>query len=259
MESLRELYRIGKGPSSSHSMAPFRAASMFGNEYSGADRFEAILFGSLAKTGKGHLTDKAVEEALAPRRVDIVFNDGSEKRPHPNTMDLMAYKEDQLIGKWRVASVGGGKFEIDGKPAVADPYVYRLTTFDEIKEHCLKNDIPIWQYVEEEEGEEIWVYLHQVWRQMKSTICKGLAAEGVLPGSLNLHRKAKYLFTHGETDESDNTRYNRLVCAYAYAVAEESAGGGIVVTAPTCGSSGVVAAVLYYCQRKDDFSDTKMV
>ena len=260
MESLRELYRIGRGPSSSHTMGPSHAAALFKKEYPQADRFRATLYGSLAKTGRGHLTDVAIVDAFAPLPVEILWETATpeDSLPHPNTMDLEAFQGDSLLGRWRVFSVGGGKIQIEGRPSVAPQDVYPLSTFREIKAYCEENNKFLWQFVEENEGPEIWDYLRDVWKQMKATVYAGLNTEGVLHGGLGVQRKAKYLIRQRHMDESAETRENRKVCAYAFAVSEENAGGGVVVTAPTCGASGVLPAVLLFKQEQHGFSDTEV-
>ena len=261
MESLRELYRIGRGPSSSHTMGPSRAAALFREKFPQADRFEAVLYGSLAKTGKGHLTDVAIQDAFAPADTRIIFDTQTPEGtlPHPNTMELSAFSGESLLGKWRVFSVGGGKIQIEGQASVAPQDVYPLSTFQEIKEYCQRENKFLWQFVEENEGVEIWDYLRDVWKQMKATVYAGLNTEGVLHGGLGVQRKAKYLVRQRHIDESPETRENRKVCAYAFAVSEENAGGGVVVTAPTCGASGVLPAVLLFKQEQQGFSDTEML
>ena len=261
MESLRELYRIGRGPSSSHTMGPSHASTLFRQAFPQADRFEATLYGSLAKTGKGHLTDVAIRDAFAPLPTDICFDldTPEETLPHPNTMELRAFSGETTLGSWRVFSVGGGKIEIEGQPSVAPQDVYPLSTFREIKEYCQREGKFLWQYVEENEGVEIWDYLRDVWKQMKHTVYAGLNAEGVLHGGLGVQRKAKYLIRQRHMDESAETRENRKVCAYAFAVSEENAGGGVVVTAPTCGASGVLPAVLLFKQEQQGFTDTDVL
>ena len=260
MESLRELYRIGRGPSSSHTMGPSHAAALFKKEYPQADRFRATLYGSLAKTGRGHLTDVAIVDAFAPLPAEILWETATpeDSLPHPNTMDLEAFQGDSLLGRWRVFSVGGGKIQIEGRPSVAPQDVYPLSTFREIKAYCEENNKFLWQFVEENEGPEIWDYLRDVWKQMKATVYAGLNTEGVLHGGLGVQRKAKYLIRQRHMDESAETRENRKVCAYAFAVSEENAGGGVVVTAPTCGASGVLPAVLLFKQEQHGFSDTEV-
>ena len=261
MESLRELYRIGRGPSSSHTMGPSHAAALFRRAFPQAERFQAVLYGSLAKTGKGHLTDVAIQDAFAPLPTEILWERETpeESLPHPNTMELLAFQGEAQLGRWRVFSVGGGKIEIEGQPSVAPQDVYPLSTFQEIKEYCQREGKFLWQYVEENEGPEIWDYLRDVWKQMKATVYAGLNTEGVLHGGLGVQRKAKYLVRQRHIDESAETRENRKVCAYAFAVSEENAGGGIVVTAPTCGASGVLPAVLVFKQEQLGFSDRDML
>ncbi len=261
MESLRELYRIGRGPSSSHTMGPSHAATLFRKAFPQADRFEAVLYGSLAKTGKGHLTDVAILDAFAPLATEIRFDTSisEEDLPHPNTMELTAFSGQESLGAWRVFSVGGGKIQIEGQPSVAPQDVYKLSTFQQIKEYCQRENKYLWQFVEENEGPEIWDYLRDVWKQMKATVYAGLNTEGVLHGGLGVQRKAKYLVRQRHIDESPETRENRKVCAYAFAVSEENAGGGVVVTAPTCGASGVLPAVLLFKQEQQGFSDTEVL
>ena len=259
MESLRELYKIGRGPSSSHTMGPEKACKIFKNHNPEADRFEAILYGSLSKTGVGHGTDKVIKVTFEPIPCEVIFNNEEIELPHPNTMDLIAYKDGSEIKRIRVLSVGGGKIEIVGYKNVDPPKVYDLATFSEISEHCKKNHMKLWQYVEEVEGIEIRDYLLKIWNQMKSSIHIGLDTEGILPGGLNVKRKAKRLYSHQHIDESAQTKENREVSAYAFAVSEQNADGEVIVTAPTCGSAGVMPAVLYYQQMKRGYSDLEIV
>lgn len=259
MESLRELYRIGRGPSSSHTMGPSHAAELFRAHFPQADSFQVTLYGSLAKTGRGHLTDMAVKEAFAPLYAGVIFNTEVSDLKHPNTMELEAFEHGTSLGLWRVYSVGGGKIEIEGRPSEAAQDVYPLSTFSEIKSCCEEKDLRLWQFAEECEGPELWDYLSQVWAQMKSAVQNGLNAEGVLRGGLNVQRKAKFLYRQRHIDESQETRENRLVCSYAFAVSEENAGGGRIVTAPTCGACGVLPAVMLYKQEQCGFTDTEVI
>lgn len=258
MESLRELYRIGRGPSSSHTLAPDRAARLFAAEYEAADSFRAVLYGSLAKTGRGHLTDRALSEAFLPRPCDILFDTQSIDLPHPNTFDLYAYQEGREIGQWRIISAGGGKIIIHGQESLAAPDVYPHSSFAAISADRNQQRLRLPQYVEQLEGEDIQYFLLQIWSAMREAIYAGLDAEGDLPGSLDMQRKARYLHGQKHIDESAETRANRLVCSYAFAVSEQNAGGGRIVTAPTCGSSGVLPAVLLYMQEKNGFSDLEI-
>lgn len=259
MESLKELYKIGRGPSSSHTMGPEKACKIFQKHNPEADRFEAILYGSLSKTGVGHGTDKVIKVTFEPTPCDVIFNNDEIELPHPNTMDLIAYKDGIEIKRIRVISVGGGKVEIVGYKNVDPPKIYDLSTFSEIAEHCKKNHMRLWQYVEEVEGIEIRDYLLKIWNQMKLSIHIGLETEGVLPGGLNVKRKAKKLYSHQHIDESAQTKENRVVSAYAFAVSEQNADGEVIVTAPTCGSAGVMPSVLYYQQMKRGYTDLEII
>lgn len=259
MESLKELYKIGRGPSSSHTMGPEKACKIFQKHNPEADRFEAILYGSLSKTGVGHGTDKVIKVTFEPTPCDVIFNNDEVELPHPNTMDLIAYKDGIEIKRIRVLSVGGGKVEIVGYKNVDPPKIYDLSTFLEIAEHCKKNHMRLWQYVEEVEGIEIRDYLLKIWNQMKLSIHIGLETEGVLPGGLNVKRKAKKLYSHQHIDESAQTKENRVVSAYAFAVSEQNADGEVIVTAPTCGSAGVMPSVLYYQQMKRGYTDLEII
>lgn len=259
MESLKELYKIGRGPSSSHTMGPEKACKIFQKHNPEADRFEAILYGSLSKTGVGHGTDKVIKVTFEPTPCDVIFNNDEIELPHPNTMDLIAYKDGIEIKRIRVLSVGGGKVEIVGYKNVDPPKIYDLSTFSEIAEHCKKNHMRLWQYVEEVEEIEIRDYLLKIWNQMKLSIHIGLETEGVLPGGLNVKRKAKKLYSHQHIDESAQTKENRVVSAYAFAVSEQNADGEIIVTAPTCGSAGVMPSVLYYQQMKKGYTDLEII
>lgn len=259
MESLNELYRIGRGPSSSHTMGPEKACKIFKEHNPNADEFKAILYGSLSKTGVGHGTDKVIKVTLAPTPCEVIFNNDETDLPHPNTMDLLAFKNGEMTKRIRVLSVGGGKIEVVGYKNVDPPKVYELATFSEIAAYCRQKRLRLWQYVEEVEGEQIRKYLMDAWRQMKMSIHIGLESEGILPGGLNVKKKAKHLLNMRHIDESAQTKENRLVSAYAFAVSEQNADGETIVTAPTCGSAGVMPAVLYYQQMKRGYSDLEIV
>lgn len=257
MKSIRELYKIGRGPSSSHTMGPERAAKMFAGEYPSADGFKVVLFGSLAKTGRGHGTDTVLRKTLI-KPAEIVF-DAETKVPHPNTFDLYAFEEGKKLGKWRVRSIGGGDIKILGRPKETPPEIYPIKHFKDIATYCLFKEIRLSDFIEEYEGADIWRYLQEIWDSMKDTIRKGLTATGALPGGLNIDRKAKFLYQQKHMDESQQTRENRLICAYAYATSEQNAAGETVVTAPTCGASGVLPAVLKYLQDKHKLPDEKIL
>ena len=239
-------------------MGPEKASQLFKDRNPEADHFVVALFGSLSKTGKGHMTDVIIERSFAPKPIKVIFNHEMEELdlPHPNTMELFAYDKDgNELDFWRVFSVGGGKIEIEGQPSVAAGDVYELHYFEDIKRYCKMKHLRLSEYVHEVEGDKIYDYLRQVWEAMKNAVRCGLEAEGVLQGGLDVQRKAKFLYNQRHIDESPETKENRLVCAYAFAVSEENAGGGTIVTAPTCGACGVLPAVLYYMQKKRGFTD----
>lgn len=256
MKSLKELYRIGKGPSSSHTIGPERACKLFASENPEADSFKAILYGSLAKTGIGHGTDRVIKSVL--KNVDVICDTDAEV-PHPNTMDLYAYREGVRRAFFRVYSVGGGAVRIEGRAGEDGAEVYPLQNFSEIRSYCEENSLRLSDYVFECEGEGIREYLSEVWRTMKTSIAEGLKAQGVLPGGLNVERKARILYRQKHIDESAETKENRLVCAYAFAVSEQNAAAETIVTAPTCGASGVLPAVLRYAQERRRYSDEDIV
>lgn len=259
MQSLKYLYRIGRGPSSSHTMGPLAAAQRFLAETPAAQTYKVILYGSLAKTGKGHMTDHILQEAFGDKPCEIVLDCDTPTEYHPNTLDFYAYTDGAEIAYTRFYSVGGGEILAHGEQRAEHKEIYGFNSFKEISEYCRKKDIRIWQYVEECEGPEIWEYLSQVWEVMQNAIKEGLDAQGVLHGGIGLQRKARYLFRQKHIDESEETKTNRLICAYAYAVSEQNAAGGTIVTAPTCGSCGVLPAVMKFLQPKRHFSDTQII
>lgn len=259
MESLFELYKIGRGPSSSHTIGPERAVARFASRVPEADRFTVHLYGSLAKTGVGHGTDRVIKKTLAPLPCEIVFDTEKTDLFHPNTMDIAAFCGDTLLDSTRVYSVGGGSIVFEGEHAEAPRIVYPHHKFSDIAAYCHERDIRLFEYVAEHEGEEIFTYLNEVWSAMKVAIRAGLDDEGELPGGLGVQKKAGTLFGSQHVDETPETRESRIVCAYAFAVSEQNAAGERIVTAPTCGASGVLPAVLYYQQKKHRFSDRQMV
>lgn len=260
MKSLRYLYKIGRGPSSSHTMGPEKACRIFLKRYPQADEYEATLLGSLSATGKGHLTDEVIRETFAPGKVTVIFGDTDEsKLLHPNTMILKAKSGGSVVGESEVYSVGGGEIVFKGEKQNAAEEIYPHKTFDEIKEFCIENSLKLWQYAEIFEGGEIWNFLQNIWENMQNCVLRGLKTDGVLSGGLNTRRKAKILYDQYVLNEDAETRENRLVCAYAYAASEENASGGVVVTAPTCGSCGVLPAVFYYLKNKKDVPDKEIL
>ena len=257
MQSIRELYKIGNGPSSSHTMGPKRAVLLFKEKYTEADRFEVYLYGSLALTGKGHLTDAVIKDVLSEYKVNIIFDTKTECTVHPNTMDIIAYKGENELGKWRVYSIGGGTIQIEGEEKANIPDIYPHTTLNSIKLYCDEKRIQLQDYVYEVEGIEVKEFLKQIWGAMKKSVENGLKKEGLIPGKLKLERKAKYLYNKEIKNETPEFKQNRLLSAYAYSVAEENASGGVIVTAPTCGASGALPAVLYYLRYEKGYEEEK--
>ena len=260
MESLKELYKIGVGPSSSHTMGPERAAKIISLKHPDADLFRVTLFGSLAKTGVGHRTDYIVRKTLSEEKTQIIFDEEKLDLPHPNTMKFEIFKDGKITAEYVVSSIGGGTVRFAGEAIKAPERPYELSTFSDISAYCKKNDLRLWQYVELVEGFEIWDFLQTVWDCMKNSIKEGLQTEGEIFGGLNVLRKAKQLYTYRHMDELAETKENRLVCAYAFAVSEQNAScDGKIVTAPTCGASGVLPAVLKYTQDKKHLSDSDIL
>ena len=258
MKSIRDIYKIGKGPSSSHTMGPAKAMSIYVAEHPEAESYKVVLFGSLADTGEGHGTDKAISTATQ-KAVEIVFNTTDHDLPHENTMDIYSVVGGIAQDKMRVMSVGGGDIEIEGREGEGATLVYPETTFAEIAELCKKEGIRLSDYVLMREGDGITEFLYTVWTTMKNAIHEGLTTSGILPGGLEVERKAQYLYNQRHIDESPVTRENRIVCAYAYAVSEQNADNGIIVTAPTCGACAVLPSVLRYMQEKHRFTDEQII
>ena len=260
MKSIRDIFKIGKGPSSSHTMGPARAAEIFKSETPDADLYEVRLFGSLSKTGVGHGTDRVLREVLSPVTTKIIFRDDipADLR-HPNTLEFTAWKGKEQLEGIRVQSVGGGDILIEGRPSLESENIYPENSFAEIADFCRWRNCSLSEYVEMNEGVEIWDFLREVWRTMCKAIDDGLQAEGILPGPLRLERKAKLLHSQVEENEIPQVRELRLICSYAFAVSEQNADNGTVVTAPTCGSCGVLPAALRYMQERYDFPEEKMI
>ena len=261
MKSIRDIYKIGKGPSSSHTMGPERAAKLFLSEHPEADRIQVILYGSLSKTGVGHGTDRVLREVLSPVKNEIVFSqEDPQDLGHPNTMDFFAYQGETQTGHIRVESVGGGDIVVLGRPKDPGEEIYPENSFAEIADFCKWRYIStLSEYVEMNEGPEIWDFLGQVWQTMKDCIATGLSATGVLPGGLNVRRKAKHLYEQQLPTEVAQVRECRIICAYAYAVSEQNADNGTIVTAPTCGAAGVLPAVVRYGQETRHCTDEQVI
>lgn len=259
MKSLKELYRIGYGPSSSHTMGPRAAAEKYLLRHPEAERFKVTLYGSLAATGKGHLTDAAISEVLGQKRTLIQWCPDTILPFHPNGMKFEVIDQSEAVyDPWTVYSVGGGALAEEGESELNTPEVYPLSHLSEIMKWCSARGMDYWNYVDHYEGADIWDYLRHVWEVMKAAVERGLEHEGVLPGGLNLQRKApRYLIK--SMGYGKNLQSRGLVFSYALAVSEENAGGGKIVTAPTCGSCGVVPAVLYHIYKSRGMSESRIL
>ena len=260
MESIKQIFRIGYGPSSSHTMGPKRAAGMFLEKNRNANRFQVTLYGSLAATGRGHLTDKAILQIMEPHAPTTLIWEPRIHRPfHSNAMLFEAFDiNDKQTDSWEIYSVGGGSLANETYNEQKERSVYDMHSIQEILQWCENGGYSYWEYVEQQEGSDIWDYLTEVWEVMQSAIECGLENEGILPGGLGLRRKAvDYLVRAGGYDGSIRTK--GMIYAYALAVSEENACGGRIVTAPTCGSCGVMPAVLYHLKKSRNFRDSRIL
>lgn len=262
MKTIKEIFRIGVGPSSSHTMGPRRAAEIFLSRAPEQTKaFRVVLYGSLAATGKGHMTDTAILEVLSQNdhEVTIDWQPDTFLPHHPNAVKFEALDaEGNTISDMTVYSVGGGAIQIEGEEETENPDIYSMTNFNDIMNYCERTGRCYWEYVEAIEGKEIWDYLREVWHAMKAAVERGLQAEGRLPGPLNLRRKAAQYNVRAE-GYANNLRSRGLTFSYALAVSEENASGGVIVTAPTCGSSGVIPGVLYHIWKSRQVDEQKIL
>ena len=257
MKSVTSVYKIGHGPSSSHTVGPYRAARLFGSRYPDADSYRITLYGSLAFTGEGHGTRKAIQSGLPG--AEVVFDREAAGLPHPNTMLFEAIRDGEPYAQKRIFSIGGGSIRVEGEESEEEREVYTQSNFSEIIDACCERNISLIQFIREAEGATLDDYLRRVWAAMRDTVQRGLRAEGILPGCLELERKAKLLYEKRCYNESADVTMNRVIAAYAYAVSEENADEHIVVTAPTCGSCGVLPAVMYYMQEDRGFPEGEIL
>lgn len=257
MESLRKLYKVGNGPSSSHTMGPRTAAVQFKEKNPTADSFQVTLYGSLAATGKGHLTDIAIIDALQPIPVEIIWKPDVTLDFHPNGMLFEAFEGEKQIDQWTIFSIGGGDLANETSEKEEEERVYQYTNMLDVLNWCHETGKTFWEFVEDNEGPEIWDFLLDIWKVMEAGIKRGLEAEGQLPGGLQLQRKASAYYTKGKGYHKSISS-KAFVYSYALATSEENAGGGVIVTAPTCGSSGVLPAVLYHLNTQHNFNELKI-
>ena len=257
MKSIRSIYKIGNGPSSSHTVGPFHASQVFKARYPDADSYRVTLYGSLAYTGEGHGTGKAIKAVLPEAK--LVFNRDEKDLPHPNTMLFEAFKDGQRMGISRIFSIGGGSIRIEGEESDDEKEVYPQKCFSEILKICRDRSLNLAQFIYRMEDDRLRDYLRIVWEAMKDEIRRGLQAVGTLPGGLGVTRKARLLYEKRCYNESADVTMNRVIAAYAYAAMEENADEKIVVTAPTCGSCGVLPSVLYYMQVDRGFPEEEIL
>lgn len=258
MQSIKEIFKIGYGPSSSHTMGPAKAAGLFRHKYPECTCFRVELFGSLAATGRGHLTDVTIQKTLDPHAVELIWKPEEFLSRHPNAMRFSVIHPEGKSGEsWTVYSIGGGCLVDDGGALCTAEPVYGIENMDQLLEWCRRTGKQIWEVVEETEGPAAMDYLHDVWQVMQEALERGLEQEGVLPGGLGIPRKANSYYIKSLSYTESLKRRTQLF-SYALAVAEENAAGGKIVTAPTCGSSGVLPAVLYYLKQYHEFSEKRI-
>ncbi len=257
MYSLRELYKIGNGPSSSHTIGPLMATKEFLKRYPNLDEVRVILYGSLALTGRGHLTDYIIEKTLLPIPSRIEF-DGLTMMKHPNTLEFYGYLNNVQVGHMIVYSVGGGAIRIEGEADRVLEQIYPLNTFKEIAKYCKEQHLSLAEYVDRIEDQTFPLYLKEIYETMLQSVKNGLSTSGVLPGKLQVKRKASYIYKQ-KSNENEYDRLRRRVMAYAYATSEENAAGGTIVTAPTCGASGVLPACIYYALELKCYTEEQII
>ena len=250
MESLKELYRVGPGPSSSHTLAIKRICQYYLERFGKDAPYDVTLYGSLALTGKGHMTDKIVLETLGENNTNIRFSTVWDE--HPNTIKIVSAHHELTF-----FSVGGGAFTIKGEPSIVDRYVYPENSMTQIEQYCADHNMNLYQYVETREP-GIHEYLRGILKTMFKTVEAGIDKEGILPGKLQLPRVAKTLYRQALDERDPKIKKDLMITAFAYACSEENASGGIVTTAPTLGSCGVLPSVLYYFRYIEGISEKKL-
>lgn len=257
MRSIKSLYKIGYGPSSSHTMGPAKACEFILKNYD-FEEIDVILYNSLALTGIGHLTDVTIKKVLKNKKLNL--STAIDKEKHPNYLYFRLYKNNKILKELGCKSIGGGDIIFDNEKIKDEPDIYPHKTFNDIKKYCKENNLSLYDYVKKFEGEDIDIFLEKIYDTMVESIKRGISTEGILPGPLKVKRKAKTLYEKPfSTHEPSEITESRLVSAYAFAVNEENAAGGIIVTSPTCGASGVLPSVLYYMNNKYNFITKKRV
>jgi len=260
MKSIRSVYTIGHGPSSSHTVGPFRAAREIARRYPAADSFRVTLSGSLAFTGEGHGTGKSIRQGLPGAQIVFDRETPEAELPHPNTMLFEAFRGNAPLGRNRVFSIGGGSIRFEGEASDEEKEIYPQKNFTEILRLCREKRLSLVQFIRRyEEASSLRNDLKEAWQAMQDSVERGLRTDGILPGGLGVARKARLLYEKRCYNESADVAMNRVIAAYAYAVSEENASEGLVVTAPTCGSCGVLPAVMYYMQHDRGFPEEEIL
>lgn len=258
MQSIQNIYKIGPGPSSSHTFGPMRASQDMLEHYPDADEFKITLFGSLALTGKGHLTDKIIEKTFFPTHCTITF-DLKSKCDHPNTMTIEAFKEHQSLGKHTFISIGGGKILKDQEQESEETHVYPHNSMDDIQAYCKQHHLRLDKYIDQFEDDSLNNYMNKIFDAMIECVEKGLHTIGKLPGSLEIDRVASALYQSANSCDDLIERKSLLLSSYAYAASEQNASGGMVVTAPTMGSCGVLPSLLYHFYKDENYPKDTLI
>ncbi len=253
MDSIKKIFKIGHGPSSSHTMGPKKAAEIFLKKNPNALIFKVHIYGSLALTGKGHMTDVAILDTLG-ERAEIIWCPKERLPLHPNGLIFEAFdNKSTLTDSWEVYSIGGGEL-MDKDNKIEPKKVYPHTNMSDILKHLIDEGGTFWEYVYRNEDNDLETYLWEVWNAMKAAIERGLNTEGTLPGGLKLLRKAPSYHFKARM-QNQFVQDDSFLFAFALAVSEENASGNVVVTAPTCGSSGILPAVLYLFYKDKDVKE----
>lgn len=258
MQSIQNIYKIGPGPSSSHTFGPMRASQDMLEHYPDADEFKVTLFGSLALTGKGHLTDKIIEKTFFPTHCTITF-DIKTQCEHPNTMTIEAFKDHDTLGKHTYISIGGGKILKDQEQESEETHVYPHDSMDDIQGYCKQHHLRLDKYIDQFEDESLNSYMDKIFDAMIECVDKGLNTIGKLPGSLEIDRVASALYQSANSCDDLIERKSLLLSSYAYAASEQNASGGMVVTAPTMGSCGVLPSLLYHFYKDENYPKDTLI
>ena len=256
MQGIKELFKIGRGPSSSHTLAPERACKLFLEVNGTYPGYLVELYGSLSLTGKGHHTDKIIEETLGGNCKVVFKLDWDESFPNGfyiYGLDTAGIKQV----KWTVFSIGGGSIQIKEHPVNYNDEVYFETSLEEIYQVCEKNHETLMEYAQRHES-DIRTYLSDILDAMCACVKRGLSEEGMLPGELQMRRSAHDLYLQGLHANMSDQRDIRLM-SYAYAASEENAAGHTCVTAPTLGACGVLAAFMYYAYNDCEITREKCI